>query len=199
MKSVHTVAHYIMQMGCLSRRLGPSRTACRKRRAREICVKVPRGPFRPRAMGNRLYHRRLPNVLRWSIDAGDAFSIAKVRRAVIEELETLAGKSADLFTLETVLGELLVAEMERGHVALAVIIEQGLGGPTVHVYTQGPVPGGSTRGELREAILSGTRLPMSVELTAQGRHYCLHLPMAHETPLTGDAWQVVQKNRKPAR
>jgi hypothetical protein len=133
--------------------------------------------------------------LRWSIDAGDAYSVAKVRRAVIERLQTVAGEGADLFTVETVLGELLGAEMERGHIALAVIIERGLGGPTVHVYTQGPSQGTSTRGELRDAILSGTRLPMSVELTAQGTHYCLRVPLAHETPVTAEAWEVVRKPR----
>lgn len=78
--------------------------------------------------------------------------------------------------------------MERGHVALAIIIEQAVGGPAVHVYTQGLTSGASTRGELREAILSGTRLPMSVEVTAQGTHYCLRVPMAHEIP----AWEVVR-------
>jgi hypothetical protein len=133
--------------------------------------------------------------VRWSIDAGDAFSIANVRHSVIEQLKAIAGEGADLFTLETVLGELLGAEMERGHVALAVIIERGLGGPSVHVYTQGPTAGVSTRGELREAILSGTRLPMSVELTAQGAHYCLRVPLAHETSVTGKSWEVLPKAR----
>lgn len=130
--------------------------------------------------------------MRWSIDAGDAYSVAKVRRSVIEQLKAIAGEAADLFTLETVLGELLGAEMERGHVALAVIIERGLGGPSVHVYTQGPTAGVSTRGELREAILSGTRLPMSVELTGQGAHYCLRVPLAHETPVASESWKVVR-------
>lgn len=131
--------------------------------------------------------------MRWSIDAGDAYSVAKVRHAVIEQLRTLAGEGADLFTLETVLGELLGGEMENGHVALAVIIERGVGGPSVHVYTQGPAAGVSTRGELREAILSGSRLPMSVEMTGQGAHYCLRVPLAHEVPVTARDWKVVPK------
>lgn len=120
--------------------------------------------------------------MRWSIDSADAYSVAKVRRGVVEELRTIAGEDTDLFALETVLGELLSGEMERGHLALAVIVERGLGGPSVHVYTQGP--GGSaresTQGELRAAILRGTRLPMSVESTAQGTHYVLRLPLSHE-------------------
>lgn len=120
--------------------------------------------------------------MRWSIDSADAYSVAKVRRGVVEELRTIAGEDTDLFALETVLGELLSGEMERGHLALAVIVEHGLGGPSVHVYTQGP--GGSaresTQGELRAAILRGTRLPMSVESTAQGTHYVLRLPLSHE-------------------
>jgi methionine synthase I (cobalamin-dependent) len=120
--------------------------------------------------------------LRWSIDAGDAYSVAKVRRAVVEQLRTITDEGADLFTVETVLGELLLAEMERGHVALAVLIERGLGGPTVDVYTQGTTDGESTRGELRDAILSGARLPMSIEVTAQGTHYCLRVPRAQDSP-----------------
>ncbi len=118
--------------------------------------------------------------MRWAIDAGDAYSVATVRHAVIDELQSITEKEADLFTLETVLGELLGSEMERGHIALAVTIERGSGAPTVHVYTQGSVSTSSTRGELRNAILRGTTLPMSVELTSQGTHYCLRVPLAED-------------------
>lgn len=115
--------------------------------------------------------------MRWSIDSADAYSVAKVRRAVIEEMRTGSGADADLFTLEVVLGELLAGEMERGHLALAVIVEPGQGAPSVHVYAQG---GGeavnSTQGELRAAILRETHVPMSVEATAQGRHYSIGVP-----------------------
>lgn len=133
--------------------------------------------------------------MRWSIDAGDAYSVAKVRRAVIEQLLRITGKDADLFTLETVLGELLGAEMERGHVALAIIIERGIGGPVVHVYTQGPTEGRSTHGELRDAILSGARLPMSVEVTPQSTHYCLRVAMGHEAQISPNALEVVREAR----
>lgn len=135
--------------------------------------------------------------MRWSIDCADAYSVAKVRRGVVEQLRSLAGEDTDLFTLETVLGELLSGEMERGHFALAVIIERGLGGPSVHVYTQGP--GGSasesTHGELRAAILRGTRLPMSVESTAQGTHYVLRVPMRHEHKAPRRFGEVVDRSR----
>ena len=133
--------------------------------------------------------------MRWSIDAGDAYSVAKVRRAVVEQLEQLTATGADLFTLETVLGELLGAEMERGHNALAIIIEGAVGGPVVHVYTQGPTEGQSTRGELRDAILSGTRLPMSVEVTSQSTHYCMRVPMNHEALGGPNALEVVREGR----
>ena len=133
--------------------------------------------------------------MRWSIDAGDAYSVAKVRRAVVEELQTIATEDADLFTLETVLGELLGGEMERGHAALAVIIEQAAGGPVVHVYTQDSNAGKSTRGELREAILSGARLPMSVEVTNQSTHYSLRVPLREETPVNPATWEVVRRAR----
>lgn len=118
-----------------------------------------------------------------------------MRRAVIEQLQHITGEQADLFTLETVLGELLGAEMERGHIALAVIIERAVGGPVVHVYTQGATDAQSTRGELRDAILSGTRLPMSVEVTPQGTHYCLRVPMGHEAAVPPNALEVVREAR----
>ncbi len=134
--------------------------------------------------------------MRWSIDAGDAYSVAKVRRAVIERLQEITGANgSELFTLETVLGEMLGAEMERGHIALAVIIEHGVGGPLVHVYTQGSESVAGTRGELREAILSGTRLPMSIEVTSQGTHYCLRVPMNHESAVYASDRNLADKMR----
>ena len=66
----------------------------------------------------------VPQPVQWSIDSADAYSVAKVRRAVVDELRELTGRDADLFTVETVLGELLGAEMERGHLALVVTVEQ---------------------------------------------------------------------------
>jgi hypothetical protein len=118
--------------------------------------------------------------LRWSIDSADAYSVAKVRRAVVDHLAELTGQGADLFAVETVLGELLGAEMERGHLAIAVIIERGVGGPAVHLYTQGAPGRESTHGELRDAILEGTRLPMSFETSPQGTHVILRVPTPQE-------------------
>ena len=97
----------------------------------------------------------------------------------MEELRGISERSADLFSVETVLGELLGAEMERGHLALAVQVERSVGGPTVHVYTQGRTTS-STHGELRDAILRHTRIPMSIEVTPQGTHVCLRVPAVHE-------------------
>jgi hypothetical protein len=122
----------------------------------------------------------IPQPVQWSIDCADAYSVAKVRRAVVEELRKIAGREADLFTVETVLGELLGAEMERGHLALVVTIERGLGGPCVHVYTQGRPGVSGTQGELRQAILRGARIPMSMETSAQGTHIVLRVPLGHE-------------------
>lgn len=117
--------------------------------------------------------------MRWSIDAADAYSVAKVRRAVVEQLQQLCGAGADLFAVESVLGELLGAEMERGHLAVAVIIEQTAGGPAVHIYTQGQPAVRSTHGELRDAILDGAHLPMSIESSSQGTHISLRVPAKH--------------------
>ena len=120
--------------------------------------------------------------MQWSIDCADAYSVAKVRRAVVDNLRDLVGRDADLFTVETVLGELLGAEMERGHLALAVTVERGLGGPCVHVYTQGRPGVTATKGELRDAILREARIPMSVETSAQGSHIVLRVTQSHELP-----------------
>jgi hypothetical protein len=118
--------------------------------------------------------------VRWSIDAADAYSVAKVRRSVIEQLKTITDEGADLFAVETVLGELLGAEMERGHFAVAIIVERAVGGPAVHIYTQGVPAMNSTQGEIRDAILHGTRLPMSIEATSQGTHISLRVPSSQE-------------------
>ena len=118
--------------------------------------------------------------MKWSIDSADAYAVANVRRAVIEELEKITERRADLFTIETVLGELLGAEMERGHLALVVLVELSLGGPTVHIYTQGKAGPTSRHGELRDAILRNTRVPMSIETSAQGTHICLRVPTQYE-------------------
>ena len=77
--------------------------------------------------------------------------------------------------LEAVVGELLSAETGHGHVALAVILEEDAKPPLVHIYTQTTNSGAATYGELREAILTGSHLPMSVETTSQGAHYCLEV------------------------
>jgi hypothetical protein len=120
---------------------------------------------------------------RWSIDCADAYSIANVRRAVMDELQTIVDQGADLFTFETVLGELLACEMGRGHLAMAVTVERGVGGPTVNLYTQGRAGITSTQGELRNAILKAARVPMSVEISPQATHICLRVPMPHERQL----------------
>lgn len=127
----------------------------------------------------------LPAKVRWSIDAADAYSVAKVRRAVVEQLKNLTGQGADLYAVETVLGELLGAEVERGHLAVAIIIERAVGGPAVHIYLQGTPVVNSTHGELRDAILEGTRLPMAVEATPQGTHISLRIPTGREEAFRG--------------
>lgn len=117
--------------------------------------------------------------MKWSIDCSDAYAVTRARHAVIEQLTKLGDQDIDLFAVETVLGELLAAEIGRGHVALAIVIEQSIGGPTVHIYTQGRHAAG-THGELRDAILRNTRVPMSIEVSSQGTHVCLRVPSSHE-------------------
>lgn len=131
--------------------------------------------------------------MQWSIDSADAYSLARVRHAVVDELGRLAGPRADLFAVETVLGEVLAAEMGRGHQALAITIEEAIGGPCVHIYTQGPPGIAGTQGELSKAILRATRLPMSIERTSQGTHIALHVRLPHEHGLIKQG-----ANSKPA-
>jgi hypothetical protein len=128
--------------------------------------------------------------VKWSIDSADAYSIAKVRRAVIDELRAMTNAKAELFTVETVLGELLAAEMERGHLALVITVERGDGAPAVHIYTQGRPRVSSTYGELRHAILQATRVPMSIEVSPQGTHICIRVPMDYEMSANSKLWEV---------
>ncbi len=114
--------------------------------------------------------------MKWAIDSADAFSVARVRRSVIEEMRQLEDGRADLFALEIVLGELLAAEMERGHWALAVSVERDIAGPTIHLYAQGPPAIGVNKNEFRRAILLGTRVPLTIEASSQGTHMVLRMP-----------------------
>jgi hypothetical protein len=114
--------------------------------------------------------------MQWSIDSADAYSVASVRRSVIDEVQQGAGPGADLFTLEVVLGELLAAEMERGHYSLAVSLESNESGPSIHIYAQGPPAIGRDKNEFRRAILLGTRVPLTIEASAQGTHMVLRMP-----------------------
>lgn len=114
--------------------------------------------------------------MQWSIDSADAFSVARVRRTAVDEMRLLAGPGADLFALEIVLGELLSAEMERGHWSLAVSVERDIAGPTVHIFAQGPPAIGVDKNEFRRAILLGTRVPLTIEASSQGTHITLRLP-----------------------
>lgn len=128
--------------------------------------------------------------MKWSIDSADAYSVAKVRRAVMDALAAMTTEKADLFTVETVLGELLGAEMERGHLALVITVEKSVGGPSVHLYTQGRSGVTTTQGELRQAILQGTRVPMSIEVSAQGTHVCIRVPMDYELGANPMLWEA---------
>ena len=108
----------------------------------------------------------------------------------MDSLSAMTTDKADLFTVETVLGELLGAEMERGHLALVITIERGVGGPSVHLYTQGRPGVTSTQGELRQAILQGTRVPMSIEVSSQGTHVCIRVPMDYELTANPSLWKA---------
>jgi hypothetical protein len=130
--------------------------------------------------------------VKWSIDSADAYSIAKVRRAVIDAMRTMTAGNADLFTLESVLGELLGAEMERGHLALVVTIEAGVGGPCIHLYTQGRPSLSTPHDDLRDAILRSSRIPLSIETSNQGTHVCIRVASDHETPLKVGSTRTVK-------
>jgi hypothetical protein len=114
----------------------------------------------------------------------------------MDTLSSMTTGKGDLFTVETVLGELLGAEMERGHLALVVTIERGVGGPSVHVYTQGRPGVASTQGELRHAILQGTRVPMSIEVSTQGTHICIRVPMDYEFTANPALWEEADEVTK---
>jgi hypothetical protein len=132
--------------------------------------------------------------VKWSIDSADAYSIAKVRRAVIDTMRAMTPGNADFFTLESVLGEMLGAEMQRGHLALVVTIEAGVGGPCIHLYTQGRPSLSEPNDELRDAILRASRIPMSIETSNQGTHICIRVPGGHEAPLKTGSTRRVKAN-----
>lgn len=88
-----------------------------------------------------------------------------------------------LFDLEIVLGEMFAAQVERGHIALAVALERRGRSPSIHIYSQGKPLEGVPENPVRAAILRSTRVPMSIESSDQGSHICLRLLLGHEQPL----------------
>ncbi len=139
--------------------------------------------------------------VQWSIDSADAYSVASVRRRVIDEVRRLEDGAADLFALEIVLGELLAAEMERGHWSLAVSVERDIAGPTIHVYAQGPPAIGIDKNEFRRAILLGTRVPLTIEASSQGTHMVLRVPAeaSGEAMFRSRASQAYQRAQEISR
>jgi hypothetical protein len=119
--------------------------------------------------------------VRWSIDAADKHAVAQLRRAVIGEVRKL-GSDADFEAFESVLGEFLAAETRRGHLALAAIVEPATAGPVVHLYVQGQAVAETAQEELRDAILRGMHVPVTIESTDQGTRVTLQVsvrPQAH--------------------
>ena len=114
---------------------------------------------------------------RVALEQGDFEAAA---RAAIEALRSMTTDDADLFAVETVLGEVLGGEIERGHIALVVTVERAAGAPCVNVYTQGRPGVTGTQGELRRKILQGTHVPISLEISPQGTHICVRVPVARE-------------------
>lgn len=125
----------------------------------------------------------LRQTLRWSIDCADARALSRARREIVEELRRSSTDSATLFDLEIVLGEMFAAQVERGHMALAVTLERRGRSPSIHVYAQGKPLEHVPDNPLRARILGNTRVPMSLESSDQGSHICLRLLLRHEQPL----------------
>ena len=126
---------------------------------------------------------RYRTLLRWSIDCSDASTLSRVRREVIQELRRTAGETERLADLELVLGELLAAQAERGHIALAISLERRGRSPAIHIYAQGKPLETVPENPLRDALLQRTRVPMSIESSEQGAHITLRLLLDHEHPL----------------
>lgn len=117
------------------------------------------------------------------VDCADAGALSRARREIIEELGRSGSDAAKLFDLEIVLGEMFAAQVERGHLALAITLERRGRGPSIHIYSQGKPFEKIPDNPIRAAILRETRVPMTVESTDQGAHICLRLLLGHEQPL----------------
>lgn len=78
---------------------------------------------------------------------------------------------------------MFAAQVERGHIALAVSLERRGRSPSIHIYAQGKPLESVPENPVRATILRSTRVPMSVENSDQGSHICLRLLLGHEQPL----------------
>ncbi|HEY9179552.1 MAG TPA: hypothetical protein VIO32_02470 [Candidatus Baltobacteraceae bacterium] len=78
---------------------------------------------------------------------------------------------------------MFAAQVERGHLALAVTLERRGRSPSIHIYAQGKPFESTFDSPVRAAILRETRVPMTIERSDQGTHICLRLLLGHEQPL----------------
>jgi hypothetical protein len=122
-------------------------------------------------------------LLSWSIDCADASSLSRARHEIIEQLRSTTSDATSIADIEIVLGEMLAAQTERGHLALAITLERRGRSPAIHIYAQGQPLANVPENPLREAILQRMRVPMSVERSEQGAHITLRLLLGHERPL----------------
>ena len=122
-------------------------------------------------------------MLSWSIDCADTSLLSRARREIVEQLRCMTDDAPRIADIEIVLGEMLAAQTERGHQALAITLERRGRCPAIHIYAQGKPLADVPANPLRDAILRETRVPMSVESSQQGAHITLRLLLNHEQPL----------------
>ena len=113
-------------------------------------------------------------MLQWSIDGADEQATVAVREALIAAVRVSNVAPHRIASLERLLGELLDAQRDAGHAAIAIALERRRGSAAVHLYLQGSIP---------DCLLGSIAVPFSIERSAQGTHLCLRLIAPHEEPL----------------
>jgi len=115
--------------------------------------------------------------MRLAIDAGDPRSVVSARKALAQEIARRARHRDDAFAAELLIGEILVAEMDRGRVAIALELEWTASGPVVHLYDQGNPFGPDPGNHVRRSIIDSLKHDLTVTSTAQGNHIRVKLPL----------------------
>lgn len=113
--------------------------------------------------------------MRCTVDTSDRRAIARVRRAIVEEIGPHIASADDRFAVEVIAGEVLAAELEHGGTSVVVEASAGPTGATMQIWDQSPAMNVDDD-PIRKAILSALESVIQIERSQGGSHIVVRLP-----------------------